>query len=162
MTKVNAWAQGSFVKWIEEKGKALKAAEDAYVKVRELKAPMWDIAAAARVGVMYRTFVDEFRDAPVPDEIKKDPELMDIYLGSLDEKSQPWVIKATGAFDFCMTLATQVRWFNEFSQQCEQELNKLDPRKYPARRRATRSPGYVQQKVADPVAAQIGRADEEE
>ena len=162
MAKVNAWATGSFVKWIEDKGKALKAAEDAYVKVRELKAPMWDIAAAARVGVMYRTFVDEFRDAPVPDEIKKDPELMDIYLGSLDEKSQPWVIKATGAFDFCMTLATQVRWFNQFSQQCEQELNKLDPRKYPLAAEFRGAPGYVQQKVADPVTAQIGRADDEE
>lgn len=162
MAKVNAWATGPFVKWIEEKGKSLKAAEDAYIKVRELKAPMWDIAAAARVGVMYRTFVDEFRDAPVPDEIKKDPELMDIYLGSLDEKSQPWVVKATGAFDFCMTLATQVRWFNQFSQQCEQELNKLDPRKYPLAAELRGAPGYVQQKVADPVTAQIGRADEEE
>lgn len=162
LAKVNAWAQGPFIKWIEEKGKALKAAEDAYVKVRELKAPMWDIAAAARVGVMYRTFVDEFRDAPVPDEIKRDPELMDIYLGSLDEKSQPWVVKATGAFDFCMTLATQVRWFNQFSQQCELELNKLDPRRYPLAAELRGAPGYVQQKVADPVSAQIGRADEEE
>jgi len=162
MKKVNEWAQGSFVKWIEEKGKALKSAEDAYSKVRELKAPMWDIAAAERVGVMYRTFVDEFRDAPVPDEIKKDPELMDIYLGSLDEKSQPWVLKATGAFDFCMSLATQVRWFNEFSQQCEQELNKLDPRKYPLAAELRGAPNYVQQKVAEPVAAQIGRKDDEE
>jgi tetratricopeptide (TPR) repeat protein len=162
LAAVNKWAQGSFVKWIEEKGKALKSAEDAYGKVRELKAPMWDIAAAERVGVMYRTFVDEFRDAPVPDEIKKDPELMDIYLGSLDEKSQPWVVKATGAFDFCMSLATQVRWFNEFSQQCEVELNKLDPRKYPLAAELRGSPSYVQQKVADPVAAQIGRADDEE
>jgi len=162
MAKVNAWAQGPFIKWIEEKGKALKAAEDAYIKVRELKAPMWDIASAARVGVMYRTFVDEFRDAPVPDEIKKDPELMDIYLGSLDEKSQPWVVKATGAFDFCMTLATQIRWFNQHSQQCEQELNKLDPRKYPLAAELRGAPSYVQQKVADPVTAQIGRGDEEE
>jgi tetratricopeptide (TPR) repeat protein len=162
MKKVNEWAQGPFVKWIEEKGKALKSAEDAYAKVRELKAPMWDIAAAERVGVMYRTFVDDFRDAPVPDEIKKDPELMDIYLGSLDEKSQPWVIKATGAFDFCMNLATQVRWFNEFSQQCEQELNRLDPRKYPLAAELRGSPNYVQQKVADPVAARIGRTDDEE
>jgi tetratricopeptide (TPR) repeat protein len=162
MKKVNEWAQGPFVKWIEEKGKALKTAEDAFGKVRELKAPMWDIAAAARVGVMYRTFVDEFRDAPVPDEIKKDPELMDIYLGSLDEKSQPWVVKATGAFDFCMNLATQVRWFNEFSQQCEQELNRLDPRKYPLAAELRGSPNYVQQRVADPVAAQLGRAEDEE
>jgi tetratricopeptide (TPR) repeat protein len=162
MKKITEWAQGPFVKWIEEKGKALKAAEEAYGKVRELKAPMWDIAAAARVGVMYRTFVDEFRDAPVPDEIKKDPELMDIYLGSLDEKSQPWVIKATGAFDFCMNLATQVRWFNEFSQQCEMELNRLDPRKYPLAAELRGSPSYVQQRVADPVAAQLGRAEDEE
>ncbi|MDB4977432.1 MAG: domain protein putative component of TonB system [Myxococcaceae bacterium] len=162
MKKVNEWAQGSFVKWIEEKAKALKNAEDAYGKVREMKAPMWDIAAAERIGVMYRTFVDDFRDAPVPDEIKKDPELMDIYLGSLDEKSQPWVVKATGAFDFCMGLATQVRWFNEFSQQCEQELNKLDPRKYPLAAELRGGPGYVQQKVADPVAARIGGKDEEE
>jgi hypothetical protein len=162
MAAVNKWAQGSFVKWIEEKAKALKAAEDAYGKVRELKAPMWDIAAAARVGVMYRTFVDDFRDAPVPEEIKKDPELMDIYLGSLDEKSQPWVVKATGAFDFCMSLATQVRWFNEFSQQCEVELNRLDPRKYPLAAELRGKPGYVQQKVAEPVAAQIGRAEDEE
>jgi tetratricopeptide (TPR) repeat protein len=162
LAAVNAWAQGPFVKWIEAKGKSLQAAEEAYGKVRELKAPMWDIAAAARIGVMYRTFVDEFRDAPVPDEIKKDPELMDIYLGSLDEKSQPWVVKATGAFEFCMTLATQVRWFNEFSQQCEQELNRLDPRKYPLAAELRGAPSYIQQKVADPVAAQIGRADEEE
>jgi len=87
---------------------------------------------------------------------------MDIYLGSLDEKSQPWVIKATGAFDFCMNLATQVRWFNEFSQQCEQELNRLDPRKYPLAAELRGTPSYVQQRVADPVAAQLGRAEDEE
>jgi tetratricopeptide (TPR) repeat protein len=162
MKKVNEWAQGPFVKWIEEKGKALANAEGAYGKVRELKAPMWDIAAAERIGVMYRTFVDDFRDAPVPDEIKKDPELMDIYLGSLDEKSQPWVVKATGAFDFCMNLATQVRWFNEFSQQCEQELNRLDPRRYPLAAELRGAPNYVQQKVADPVAARLGGGKEDE
>jgi tetratricopeptide (TPR) repeat protein len=162
MKKVNEWAQGPFVKWIEEKGKALGNAEGAYAKVRELKAPMWDIAAAERIGVMYRTFVDDFRDAPVPDEIKKDPELMDIYLGSLDEKSQPWVVKATGAFDFCMNLATQVRWFNEFSQQCEQELNRLDPRRYPLAAELRGAPNYVQQRVADPVAARLGGGKDEE
>jgi tetratricopeptide (TPR) repeat protein len=162
LAKVNAWASGAFVKWIEEKGKALGVAEAAYGKVAELKAPMWDIAAAARIGVMYRTFVDEFRDAPVPDEIKRDPELMDIYLGSLDEKSQPWVIKATGAFDFCMNLATRIRWFNDFSQQCELELNRLDPRKYPLAAELRGSASYVQRKVADPIAAQLGRRDDEE
>jgi tetratricopeptide (TPR) repeat protein len=162
MAKVNAWATGAFVKWIEEKGKALGVAEAAYGKVQELKAPMWDIAAAARIGVMYRTFVDEFRDAPVPDEIKRDPELMDIYLGSLDEKSQPWVVKATGAFDFCMNLATRIRWFNDFSQQCEMELNRLDPRKYPLAAELRGTASHVQRKVADPIAAQLGRRDDEE
>jgi hypothetical protein len=61
-----------------------------------------------------------------------------------------------------MNLATQVRWFNEFSQQCEMELNRLDPRKYPLAAELRGSPSYVQQRVADPVAAQLGRAEDEE
>ena len=39
MAKVNAWAQGSFVKWIEDKGKALKAAEDAYARSASSRRP---------------------------------------------------------------------------------------------------------------------------
>lgn len=157
---VNEWATGPFVKWMESKAKSLKVAEDAFAKVRDLKAPMWDIAAAARVGVMYREFVDEFRDAPVPDEIKKDPELMDIYLESLDTKSQPWVVKATGAFDFCLSLATKIRWFNDFSEQCELELNKLDPKKFPMAAELRGKPGYVHREVARPTPVELGAGDE--
>ena len=70
--------------------------------------------------------------------------------------------KAKDAYEFCLITATKVRWFNEFSQQCEQELIKLDPRTYPRAAELRGAPGYVQQKVADPVSAQIGRADDEE
>ena len=76
--------------------------------------PQWDIAAATRVGDMYLSFVDDFRDAPVPPTLQGDDELVDIYYQGLDEASKPWVEKAKNAYEFCLITATKVRWFNEF------------------------------------------------
>ncbi len=140
LASVNKWSQNEFKKWVEKKMAALAAAEKEYAKVAEVKvevqgvevqSPPWQIAAAARVGEMYRTFVDTFRDAPIPNEVKKNPELRDIYLGALDEQSQPLLEKAKGAFIFCLQTATNVRWFNEWSRKCEDQLNQIDPRRFP-------------------------------
>jgi len=49
----------------------------------------------------------------------------------LDEASKPWVEKAKSAYEFCLITATRVRWFNKYLTKCEQELFKLDPRRYP-------------------------------
>ena len=140
LASVNKWSQNEFKKWVEKKMEALAAAEKEYGKVAEVKvevqgvevqSPPWQIAAASRVGEMYRVFVDTFRDAPIPNEVKNNPELRDIYLGALDEQSQPLLEKAKGAFIFCLQTATNVRWFNEWSRKCEDELNRLDPRRFP-------------------------------
>jgi hypothetical protein len=128
---VNEWAQGDFMEWVQEKNAARIEAEAAYNRVAELEMPPWMIASAARIGEMYRTFVDQFRDAPIPEAIEEDPELRDIYYGALDEQSQPLVVQAIQKFQFCLNTSTQVRWFNEYSQQCEQELNRLEPAQYP-------------------------------
>lgn len=127
MQRVNAWARNDFLPWVRRKQEALMAAKAAFERILQIEVPRWQISAAARVGEMWRSFVDEFRDAPVPREIESDPELMDVYLGALDEQSQPFVEEAKGAFRFCLETATQVRWFNDDLRQCELELNRLDP-----------------------------------
>ena len=129
--KFQKWMQGDFVKWLEKKSALLGEAQKAYEQISELKVPQWDIAAASRIGDMYLALVDQFRDAPVPPVLKDDEELVDIYYQGLDEASKPWVQKAKDAYEFCLITATKVRWFNEFMTACEQELFKLDPRKYP-------------------------------
>lgn len=129
--KFQAWMQTDFVKWLESKSTALGVAQKEYEAISELQVPQWDIAAATRIGDMYLSLVNEFRDAPVPPVLADDEELVSIYYQGLDEASKPWIEKAKNAYEFCLITATKVRWFNEFMTSCEEELFKLDPRAYP-------------------------------
>ena len=129
--KFQQWMQADFVKWLEAKSTALGAAQKEYEAISELEVPQWDIASATRIGDMYLSLVNEFRDAPVPPALADDEELVSIYYQGLDEASKPWIEKAKSAYEFCLITATKVRWFNEFMTSCEEELFKLDPRAYP-------------------------------
>ncbi len=156
MERVNAWAQGDFVQWYQRKATAIRAAQIEYERVAELDVPRWEIAAAARIGQMWRGFVDNFRSAPVPQEIANDDELAATYEGALDEASQPFLQEAIGKFEFCLITATRVRWFNEWSQICERELNTLDPARYPPADELRGRPEYVRSTAAEPAPVQLG------
>ncbi|MGB0678518.1 MAG: tetratricopeptide repeat protein, partial [Polyangiales bacterium] len=160
LAQVNAWAKSKFKPWVERKRKALVAAEKEYNEIAKLKVPAWEIAAAARVGEMYRSFVDEFRDAPVPKEIESDPELFDIYVGALDEQSEPLQKVAIDKFEFCLITSTRVRWFNRWSRQCELELNKLSPQNYPLAAELRGDAQHEKDTLAQPGKAELGRESE--
>jgi tetratricopeptide (TPR) repeat protein len=156
---VSKWAKTYFAKWVNKKLAALRKAEADYAAVSQISATVdgkkmqsepWQIAAAARTGEMYRSFVDEFRDAPVPKEIEKDPNLYDIYVGALDEQSEPLQRQAIDKFEFCLKTATNVRWFNQWSRACEEELNTLNPRQYPVAAELRGEPNYVKGTVGQP------------
>ena len=165
MAKVKKWSDNEFKKWVKRKQGALRSAEGAYAKVAkmtvnvggiQMKSAPWQIAAASRTGEMYRSFVDEFRDAPIPREIERDPELYDIYVGALDDVSEPLQRQAIDKFEFCLKTATQVRWFNKWSRACEQELNSLNPTKYPVAAELRGEPNYVKATVGDPGVVDLG------
>ncbi|MBW1904557.1 MAG: tetratricopeptide repeat protein [Deltaproteobacteria bacterium] len=165
MARVKKWSDTEFKKWVQRKQAVLRAAEADYAKVAkmtvtadgiQMKSAPWQIAAASRTGEMYRSFVDEFRDAPIPKEIEKDPGLFDIYVGALDDVSEPLQRQAIDKFEFCLKTATQVRWFNKWSRSCEQELNGLNPRKYPVAAELRGEPNYVKATVGDPGAVDLG------
>jgi hypothetical protein len=171
------------------KFESLRTAEAAYNLIEPLQIPQWQIAAAARVGEMYRTIIDDVRSAPVPDEIARDPELEGIYLDALENVlngSNPgpdgrWeteddvrcsegagsascqgapIPRALGAFEYCLTLATRVRWFNQWSAQCEQELNQLDRARFPLAAELRGTASFIQDQVAEPGPVEL-RADDE-
>ena len=165
MARVKKWSDTEFKKWVKRKQGVLRAAETSYAKVAkmtvtvdgaQMKSAPWQIAAASRTGEMYRSFVDEFRDAPIPREIEKDPGLFDIYVGALDDVSEPLQRQAIDKFEFCLKTATQVRWFNKWSRSCEDELNGLNPRKYPVAAELRGEPNYVKATVGDPGAVDLG------
>ena len=170
MSRVKKWSDNEFKKWVKRKQGVLRAAEADYAKVAamtvnaggvQMKSAPWQIAAASRTGEMYRSFVDEFRDAPVPREIERDPELYDIYVGALDDVSEPLQRQAVDKFEFCLKTATQVRWFNKWSRACEQELNGLNPTKYPVAAELRGEPNYVKATVGDPGVVDLGAINEQ-
>lgn len=155
LQRVQRWAERDFAEWLNEKREALVQAEAAYNRIAELEIPEWQIAAAARVGEMYRSFMDQIRGAPIPEEIENDDELYGIYVDALEGAARPLNAQAMDKFEFCLTTATRVRWFNEFSQQCEQELNQLDRARYPMAAELRGEANYIQRQVARPGAVRL-------
>ncbi|HEY2735071.1 MAG TPA: hypothetical protein VGI70_13840, partial [Polyangiales bacterium] len=156
------WMSEDFTKWMGDKAKALDVAQKNYEKITELKVPQWEIAAATRVGDMYLSFVNDFRDAPVPPSLQGDDELVDIYYQGLDEASKPWVEKAKGAYEYCLITATKVRWFNNFMTRCEEELFKLEPRQYPRAAELRGSDSYSYSVMAKPSLIELSTGSEDE
>ena len=172
LQRVNAWAQSEFMEWIQAKQAALQAAEAEYnkiaaaqVTVREgvppLTSPPWLIAAAARIGEMYISIIDAVQRAPIPEEIENDPELFDIYVGAFDEPLEPVRRQAIEKFEFCLTTATNVRWFNEYSRICETELNRLDPRRYPVADELRGSADYIRGSIGEPGPVELATGDDD-
>ena len=155
LQRVQRWAERDFAGWLNEKREALVEAEAAYNRIAELEIPQWQIAGAARVGEMYRSFMDQIRGAPIPEEIENDDELYGIYVDALENAARPLNAQAMDKFEFCLTTATRVRWFNEFSQQCEQELNQLDRARYPMAAELRGEANYIQRQVARPGAVRL-------
>lgn len=161
LQRVQRWAENDFAQWLQQKREALVEAEQAYNRIAELQIPQWEIAAAARIGEMYRSFMDQIRGAPIPEEIENDDELYGIYVDALENAARPLQQQAMDKFEFCLTTATRVRWFNNFSSQCEQELNQLDRARYPMAAELRGEANYVQNQLARPGAVDLQSAQDQ-
>ncbi len=171
MENVTRYSTGTFRQWVERKKAALDAAEAAYnliVPICNLNeqsqlapVPEWLIASASRVGQMYTSFVDAFDGAPVPTEIQSDQELYEVYATALNEARQRFFDIAIPKFEYCLTTATTLRWFNQYSTQCEEYLNRLSPADYPVAAELRGSPTYVHRGEARPGAVELGAEEEE-
>jgi tetratricopeptide (TPR) repeat protein len=162
LERVQRWAEHDFAAWLTEKRAALVAAEEAYNSIAPLEIPQWQIAAAARIGEMYRSFMDQIREAPIPEEIENDDELYGIYVDALEAAARPLQQQATDKFEFCLNRATQVRWFNQYSQQCETELNALDRARFPLAAELRGEANYVEQQIAPPGVVSLTTAGDED
>jgi len=172
LTRVNAWSQGEFTQWVQRKFAAIGAAITEYNKIAtvtvtiegtgNIDSPPWQIAAASRIGEMFDRFVQAFREAPIPAEIEADEELYGIYTEALDGASEPYLREAIDKYRFCLTTATNVRWFNQWSRACETNLNRLNPREYPMSSELRGPPDYIVEPASRPGMEELGSGDEED
>ena len=151
------WNDTELAPWVERRDEARARAQRAYVAAMEEDVPEWEIAAAARVGEMYRSMMQSFYDAPVPPIIEEDEELRAIYEQRLDELAEPYRQTAVEAYGHCLSEATSNRWFNRWSVQCERELHRLSPRDYPMSDELRAQPTHTASPLASPaLVTQLG------
>jgi hypothetical protein len=146
----------SFARYLEEKGRALAAATQAYREVITMKEPHHAIAAAARIGQLHQELADALYTAPVPrppipPALAKNAaarkEFVETfrtrYCDGLGDKAGPLAEKAEEGLKACLHTARDLSWYNEWSRFCEAALHELKPAAYPLAAEIRAQPGYV-------------------
>ena len=127
----DTWVERSLTPYIRLRQQLLDAASAKYVEVVNMHVPNWEIAAVSRLADMYFQFAQTIRNAPIPPDIQRNADLLDAYRLVLDQRTQPFMNTASEGFQRCIRTATQVHWFNEWSQLCERELYEIDRVRFP-------------------------------
>jgi tetratricopeptide (TPR) repeat protein len=166
MDGVLEWANESFLPFIQKKQGALVAAESKYNEIAALrvelpegvvlKSARWQIAAAARVGMMYRELVRSFHDAPVPEEVERDAELLSIYRATIDGPIQPLREAAGERFLFCLKSGSSLGDVTEWSSTCASEIRLLDLARFSSAAKHHRLRGHAIGAPARPSPIDIG------
>jgi tetratricopeptide (TPR) repeat protein len=125
------WATNQLTPYIQNRTRLLEDAQRKYTEVIQMHVPNWEIAAAARLADMYYQFAVTIRTSPVPPDVQRNADLLDAWNVLRDERTQPFINTATTGFQACITRATQVHWFNEWSQLAERSLNAIDRGRFP-------------------------------
>ena len=132
----DAWTRGQLRPYIQVQQARLRdEATPMFESVMRSGVPHWQIAAGARLADMYIRFANIIRETPFPPDWNHPGEpydtLRDQWRLRLDEETQPLVDLAKTGYQQCLQRATRARWFNEWSQLCERNLNEIDRQRYP-------------------------------
>jgi len=114
--------------WMQKRRALVDDAEREFRRVLELQPvppPLWVVASAAEVGEMLASFADDVEKVPVPDAVRKDPELYRIFRSSLASALEPQRERARQAFRVCQAYAEKFRTGREYSERCGKRLAEL-------------------------------------
>lgn len=134
------WASTELTRWLDRRREAQVDVMELYRQAAAEDVPAWEIAAAKRVGDMYRSTLQALDEAPIPEDFE----------ARRGELVQQYREHAVGAYVQCLRESTRNRWFNDWSRSCEQELNALMPRDYPIADEIRSVPIHAYNPMAEP------------
>jgi tetratricopeptide (TPR) repeat protein len=100
-------------------------AQAKYVKAIKVKNPDWAAAAGYQIGALYRDFYDSMINAPLPDPVKADAELREVYFEELKKKIRPLLEKALRTQEQTVMMAERTGVMNDFVRKSSAELDAL-------------------------------------
>ena len=110
---------------LEAKAGLLLDAQARYVKAIRVKNPDWAAAAGFQIGALYRDFYDSMINAPLPDPVKADAELREVYFEELKKKIRPLLEKALRTQENVVLMAERTGVMNDFVKKSNTEMDAL-------------------------------------
>ena len=118
---IESWAEGAFRDWLLQRQAATDRALAATHALRTH--PLFERGiGTALFGYMYEDMAGSIRGAPVPENIARDKELLEIYTGALTEHLTPFAELSAKAYYACMALFIKLddpQW-GEWDYYCDQ------------------------------------------
>ena len=108
----------------QTKLRLIAEAKEIFIEVIKLNQPHWVIAGLSRVGLAFQELAAAIEQAPPPPGLNQ--EQKDMYREDLSAKADTIKAEAITAYKECLDTAKQLQWFNEYAEQAEQSLAKLD------------------------------------
>ncbi len=106
------------LKWqLERKGAKLKKLEEQYTAIVKLGVAEPAVCALERIGRLYENFARVFHDAPVPREIKANPEFLEEYKAQLAEQAEPLEQKAFEGLELAVVKARELAVHNDCAER---------------------------------------------
>jgi hypothetical protein len=115
---IEAWASGPFAQFITRRREAVAQAEAAIAGVRSMSAIERGVAAAL-LGYVYEDGAAAIRGAPVPEAIGADPEMLAVYVSTLDEVVAPIALASASAYGLCVGALRDSAPWGEWAQYCD-------------------------------------------
>lgn len=115
-------------KKIKKKSEIAIRAREVFLEVIQFKSPTWAIAALARIGQIFEDLSDEIYNVPAPKSF--DEEQVEIFKGAMAERAEAPRAKAKESYELCLGKASELKWFNRWSDLAERRLAELMPGKY--------------------------------
>jgi len=105
----------------------LKKLEEDYTAVVKLGVAEPAVCSLERIGMLYRHFGRVLHEAPVPNEIKNDKELVEVYKAQLAEQAEPLETKAQDGFELAATKARELGVRNDCAARARQAAVQKKP-----------------------------------
>lgn len=115
---------------LEVKGKKLKQLEEAYGQVVKLKQAEPAICALYRIGLAYEQFAKTLFDAPIPKELRRDPELVAEYKAQLAQFAEPLEQKALEGLGLAADASRDYGVVNDCARRAVAILSKHRPEEW--------------------------------
>jgi hypothetical protein len=121
---LTAWSGGELQAWLGRKSHAVEEARHELDLAAE-EDHRQRIMAGAIVGLLYESVGRVLGDVPAPDDLRDEPEILEIYRSTVAGEASPFLETARRAYHACELNATQPATMRHWEHFCSRRLEAL-------------------------------------